>query len=79
MIKRIHVGAAAMLCVLAAHVPAAAQDFPNRPIRVVVPYPPGGQSDIFMRLIADQMKDTLNTPVTVENRPGAGSTITRKS
>jgi tripartite-type tricarboxylate transporter receptor subunit TctC len=71
MLKRFWCGAAAMLFAAA----AAAQDFPNRPIRIVVPYPPGGQSDIFTRLIADAMKDTLNTPVTVENRPGAGTTL----
>jgi len=75
MIKRFWGGAAAILCALAAHFPAGAQDFPNRPIRAIVPYPPGGQSDIFMRIIADQMKNTLNTPVLVENRPGAGSTL----
>lgn len=75
MMKRILGGAAALLCALALHVPAAAQEFPNRPIRVIVPYPPGGQSDIFMRLIAEQMKNTLNVPVTVENRAGAGTTL----
>ena len=75
MTKRTWCGAAAILLALAVPLPAAAQDYPNRPIRVVVPYPPGGQSDIFMRLIADQMKTTLNTPVTVENRAGAGTTL----
>jgi tripartite-type tricarboxylate transporter receptor subunit TctC len=71
MLKRFWCGAVAMLFAFG----AVAQDFPNRPIRVVVPYPPGGQSDIFMRLIAEGMKDALNTPVTVENRPGAGTTL----
>jgi tripartite-type tricarboxylate transporter receptor subunit TctC len=75
MTQRTWCGAAAILLALAVPLPAKAQDYPNRPIRVVVPYPPGGQSDIFMRLIADQMKTTLNTPVTVENRVGAGTTL----
>lgn len=54
---------------------AQAQDFPNKPIRIVVPYPPGGQSDIFTRLIADAMRQQLNVPVNVENRAGAGTTL----
>ncbi len=70
MTNRFRKLAAAVLCALAAQAPALAQDFPNKPIRIVVPYPPGGQSDIFTRLIADAMKNTLNTPVTVENRAG---------
>ena len=75
MTKQFWCTAAAMLLALAGQGPAAAQEFPNRPVRVVVPYPPGGQSDIFMRVIAEQMKNALNTPVTVENRPGAGTTL----
>ncbi|HYF17889.1 MAG TPA: tripartite tricarboxylate transporter substrate binding protein [Ramlibacter sp.] len=74
MFKRFWIGAA-MLCALAFQLPAAAQEWPNRPIRMVVPYPPGGQSDIFARLIADSLKQTLNTTVTVENRAGAGTTL----
>lgn len=75
MTIRVWRSAAAILCALAVHAGAAAQDFPSKPIRVVVPYPPGGQSDIFTRLIADSMKDTLKTPVTVENKAGAGTTL----
>jgi tripartite-type tricarboxylate transporter receptor subunit TctC len=72
---RIRGAAIALLCTLALPLGAAAQEFPSRPIRVIVPYPPGGQSDIFMRLIGDEMHNVLNTPVTVENRAGAGTTL----
>jgi hypothetical protein len=53
---------------------------PHKTIRAspsasIVPYPPGGQSDIFTRLIADAMRQQLNTPVNVENRAGAGTTL----
>ncbi|MEO5766502.1 MAG: tripartite tricarboxylate transporter substrate binding protein [Casimicrobiaceae bacterium] len=52
-----------------------AQDFPNRPIRVIVPFSPGGAVDGPMRLIAQEMGKRLGQPVVVENKPGAGATI----
>ncbi|MEK7877328.1 MAG: tripartite tricarboxylate transporter substrate binding protein [Pseudomonadota bacterium] len=57
--------------VLAAH----AQDFPNRPIRIVVPTLPGGSSDILARLIGGKMHERLGQPAVVENRAGAGQMI----
>ena len=54
--------------------PALAQAFPNRPIRLIVPYPPGGPLDIAARALAEQVKGSLGT-VVVENRPGAGGNI----
>ncbi len=54
---------------------AAAQGFPTKPIRFVVPYPPGGSLDQIARALADKMKDGLGQPVLVENRPGAGGNI----
>ena len=75
MIKRFWIAIAAVCSILTVPVGALAQDFPSKPIRIVVPYPPGGQSDIFTRLIADAMRQQLNTPVNVENRAGAGTTL----
>ena len=56
--------------------PARAQaPFPNRPIRMVVPLPPGGATDIWARLVAEPMGASLGQPVVIENRAGAGGMI----
>src|SRR5438045_8468701 len=53
----------------------AAQSYPTRPIRVIVPFSPGGAVDGPMRMIAQSMSETLEQQVFVENKPGAGATI----
>ena len=68
---RIVIGA--MLSVAA--VAAFAQTYPGRPVRLVVPYPPGGSSDVQARIVAQGLGERLGQPVIVENRPGASAII----
>jgi tripartite-type tricarboxylate transporter receptor subunit TctC len=67
----------ALLGLLAAAptLPALAQDWPSRPIRMVVPYPPGGASDVIARLLAQPMTEALGQTVIIENRVGANGGI----
>jgi len=55
--------------------PAAAQDYPDRPVRVIVPFPPGGVNDIVGRMIATQLSERLGKQFVVENRTGAASIV----
>ena len=64
---------AAML--LASTGPAAAQDYPARPISLIVPYAAGGGNDVMARMAADKMSAALGQPIVIENRGGAGGSI----
>src|SRR5215468_12372367 len=62
-------------CALAGAAPADAQTYPSRPIKVVVPFPPGGPTDGLARIISDRLSAVLGQPIVVENRGGAGGGI----
>ncbi|HEY7608856.1 MAG TPA: tripartite tricarboxylate transporter substrate binding protein [Alphaproteobacteria bacterium] len=66
---------AAVLLALAVFAPARAEDFPNRPITLVVPFPPGGIADITARPLAAAMEKILKQPVTVANKQGAAGAV----
>ena len=63
----------ALLVALAA--PAAAQNYPAKPIRLIVPFPPGGGTDLFSRAIAAKLTETLHWTIVVDNKPGAGGNL----
>jgi tripartite-type tricarboxylate transporter receptor subunit TctC len=54
---------------------AAAQAYPNKPIRLIVPFPAGGATDVLARVIALSAADKLHQPIVIDNKPGAGGTI----
>ena len=65
--------AASLLFALAPN--ASADDYPNRPVRLIIPFPPGGSNDVVGRLVAQQLSVKLGQQVYVDNRGGAGGTI----
>jgi tripartite-type tricarboxylate transporter receptor subunit TctC len=73
MTRRLAALAAALLLALAA--PSAAQNYPQQPIHLIIPFGPGGGSDIVGRIVGQALQEKLGQPVVVENRPGAGGTI----
>ncbi len=74
--SRVVAGAAAALAVIASSVPAQAQgdaaNYPNKPIRVIVPFAAGGGNDIFARLVGNKLSEILGQQLVIENRPAAG-------
>ncbi len=67
--------AAVAAALLGASTLAQAQDYPSRPVRIIVPFAPGGSADVFGRFIAQRLQETWGQSVVVDNRPGAGSVI----
>src|SRR6267143_6716469 len=62
---------AVLVWVLTLATGAAAQEFPSKPVKLVVPFPPGGPLDIAGRLIGKELQDRWGQPVVVENKPGS--------
>lgn len=73
--RRMLISLAALISLCAPLAPAHAQAYPDRVVRMIVPYPPGGSIDILGRIIASKLAETLGQNVVVENRPGAAGTI----
>ncbi len=61
--------------VLTGHAQAEAQTYPNRPIRIISPFPPGGGNDVLARIIGAKLSDRVKASIVIENRPGAGAVI----
>jgi len=70
-----HLLSVAMAVLTCAAGPALAQDYPTKPVRIIVPFAPGGSADVFGRFIAQKLQETLGQTFVIDNRPGAGSVI----
>jgi tripartite-type tricarboxylate transporter receptor subunit TctC len=75
MRSRLHVVAVLALAALLPFTPAAAQNFPRKPVKIIVPFPPGGTPDMLSRLLAQRATQILGQQVIVDNRPGAGGNV----
>ncbi|MBN9430240.1 MAG: tripartite tricarboxylate transporter substrate binding protein [Burkholderiales bacterium] len=73
--RRMLAGIAAGSSAAALSLPAQAQDYPSKPIRLIVPYPPGGGTDIIARILQERMVRLLGQPMVIENRGGAGGAV----
>ena len=63
------------ILLLCATLPVAAQDYPARPVRLIVPYPPGGGNDTLARIFGQKLAERWGQQIVIDNRPGAGTTI----
>ena len=75
LVRALGLAAASLAAALLPLASLQAQDYPNRPVRIVVPYAPGGSVDAIARTLAQELVQRLGQPVVVENRTGAGSNV----
>jgi tripartite-type tricarboxylate transporter receptor subunit TctC len=75
ILQRVSSLVALALLSLAAAAPSTAQDYPSHPVKMIVPFGAGGPTDIFTRLLAEELRKSLKQPFVMENRPGAGTII----
>src|SRR5580693_6092296 len=75
MFKGLNAALAGLFVLLCASVPVGAADYPNRPVTIVVGFPPGGASDIMARILTAKLSSVLGQPFIVDNRPGAGGNV----
>ena len=73
--RRTMLAASTAAGLLRSTVGASAQEWPQRPIRIIVPFGPGGGADIIGRIVAQSLQEKLGQPVVIENRPGAAGTL----
>ena len=71
--RRPWIGLACAVACVAASGLAMAQDYPNKPVKLVVPYPPGGPTDIVARVVAQKLQEQMGQPFVIDNKPGAGA------
>src|SRR5437868_12487861 len=66
---------AALALPMSSSLPCLAQDYPTRPVKIIVPFGAGGPADVYSRVLAQHLSEALKEPFVVEDRPGAGSII----
>lgn len=75
MFRRVTLSLALLASALAAPAALAQQEYPTRPIRMIVPFGPGGPADVYARLVGVRLQEVLKQPVVIENKTGAGGVI----
>jgi len=75
MLRIARIAALALVALAAGILPAGAQDYPAKPVKLVVSYPPGGTTDVLARIIAQWLTDKMGQQFVVENKPGGGNNI----
>jgi tripartite-type tricarboxylate transporter receptor subunit TctC len=72
-VRRIALAAAAFAVTICG--PVNADDYPSRPVKIIVPFGAGGPTDVYTRAIGEELRKALHQPFVMDNRPGAGTTI----